>query len=55
VEAAAATWTVKPGGATTGTAGKTVITDKTASQSVTCTSSVAKGYKFTPKQVIISP
>jgi len=31
--ATAATWTVKPGGATTGTAGKTV----------TCTSSVAKG------------
>src|SRR5215470_1767723 len=41
--ATAATWTVKPGGATTGTAGKTVITDKTANQSVTCTSSVAKG------------
>lgn len=41
--ATAATWTVKPGGATTGTAGKTVITDKTAGQSVTCTSSVAKG------------
>jgi hypothetical protein len=41
--ATAATWTVKPGGATTGTAGKTVITDKTAAQSVTCTSSTAKG------------
>ena len=41
--ATAATWTVKPGGATTGTAGKTVITDTTAKQSVTCTSSVAKG------------
>ena len=41
--ATAATWTVKPGGATTGTAGKTVITDKTAGQSVTCTSSIAKG------------
>jgi hypothetical protein len=41
--ATAATWTVKPGGATIGTAGKTVITDKTAGQSVTCTSSVAKG------------
>lgn len=41
--ATAATWTVKPGGATTGSAGKTVITDTTAKQSVTCTSSVAKG------------
>ena len=41
--ATAATWTVKPGGATTGTAGKTVITDKTAGQSITCTSSIAKG------------
>lgn len=41
--ATAATWTVKPGGATTGTAGKTVITDKTKGLSVTCTSSVTKG------------
>lgn len=41
--ATAGTWSVKPGGATTGTAGKTVITDTTAGQSVTCTSSVAKG------------
>ena len=40
---AATTWTVKPGGAVTGTAGKTVVTDKTAGASVTCTSSVAKG------------
>ena len=41
--ATAATWTVRPGGATTGTAGKTVVTDTTAGQSVTCTSSTAKG------------
>jgi hypothetical protein len=40
---AATTWTVKPGGAVTGTAGKTVVTDKTKGLSVTCTSSVAKG------------
>ena len=40
---AAATWTVKPGGAVTGTAGKTVVTDATIGLSVTCTSSVAKG------------
>jgi hypothetical protein len=40
---AAATWTVKPGGAVTGTAGTTVVTDSTAGQSVNCTSSVAKG------------
>ena len=40
---AATTWTVKPGGAVTGTAGKTVVTDQTAGASVTCTSSVAKG------------
>jgi hypothetical protein len=40
---AATTWTVKPGGAVTGTAGKTVVTDATAGQSITCTSSVAKG------------
>jgi hypothetical protein len=40
---AAPTWTVKPGGAVTGTAGKTVVTDKTKGLSVTCTSSVAKG------------
>ena len=39
----AATWTVKPGGATTGTAGTTVVTDTTAGQSVTCTSSTTKG------------
>ena len=41
--ALAATWTVKPGGAVTGTAGKTVVTDATKGLSVTCTSSVAKG------------
>src|SRR5690348_4556537 len=40
---AAATWTVKPGGAATGTAGTTVVSDTTAGQSVSCTSSVAKG------------
>ena len=40
---AAVTWTVKPGGAVTGTAGKTVVTDATKGLSVTCTSSVAKG------------
>jgi len=40
---AAVTWTVKPGGAATGTAGTTVVTDSTAGQSVSCTSSVAKG------------
>ena len=41
--ATAATWTVKPGGATTGTAGATTVTDVTAGQSVTCTSSNTKG------------
>jgi hypothetical protein len=40
---AATTWTVKPGGAVTATAGKTVVTDTTAGASVTCTSSVVKG------------
>jgi hypothetical protein len=40
---AATTWTVKPGGAIKGTAGKTVVTDSTKGLSVTCTSSVAKG------------
>lgn len=41
--ATAATWTVKPGGATTGKAGTTTVTDATANQSVTCTSSTTKG------------
>ena len=41
--ATAATWTVKPGGATTGKAGTTTVTDVTAGQSVTCTSSATKG------------
>ena len=41
--ATAATWTVKPGGATTGLAGTTTVTDVTANQSVTCTSSNTKG------------
>jgi hypothetical protein len=41
--ATAATWTAKPGGATTGKAGKTTVTDVTAGQSVTCTSSATKG------------
>jgi hypothetical protein len=41
--ATAATWTSKPGGATTGKAGKTIVTDVTAGQSVTCTSSNTKG------------
>ena len=40
---AAANWTVKPGGAVTGTAGKTVVTDATKGVPVTCTSSVIKG------------
>lgn len=40
---AVTTWTVKPGGAFTGTAGKTVVTDATKGLSVTCTSSAAKG------------
>src|SRR5690349_7231915 len=39
----APTWTVKPGGAVTGTAGQTVVTDATKGLSVTCTSSAAKG------------
>lgn len=41
--ATAATWTVKPGGATTGKAGTTIVTDSTAGHSVTCTSSSTKG------------
>ena len=41
--ATAATWTVKPGGATTGKAGTTTVKDVTASQSVTCASSATKG------------
>jgi hypothetical protein len=41
--ATAATWTVKPGGATTGKAGTTTVADVTAGQSVTCTSSATKG------------
>lgn len=40
---AATTWTVKPGGTIKGTAGTTVVTDKTKGLSVDCTSSVAKG------------
>jgi hypothetical protein len=40
--ATAATRTVKPGGATTGKAGTTTVTDAAAGQSVTCTSSTAK-------------
>jgi hypothetical protein len=41
--AAATTWTVKPGGTVTGTAGATTVTDTTAGLSVPCTSSVVKG------------
>ena len=41
--ATAATWTVKPGGATTGKAGTTTVKDVTANQSVTCASSATKG------------
>ena len=41
--ATAATWTVKPGGTTSGKAGTTVVTDTTAGQSVTCSSSTTKG------------
>jgi hypothetical protein len=41
--ATAATWTVKPGGATTGKAGTTTVADVTAGQSVNCTSSATKG------------
>jgi hypothetical protein len=40
---AATTWTVKPGGAVTGTAGTTTVNDTTASQSITCTASALKG------------
>jgi hypothetical protein len=40
---AASTWTVKPGGAVTAKAGTTTINDTTAGQSLTCTSSTAKG------------
>ena len=40
---AATTWTVKPGGAVTATAGATTVNDTTAGVSVTCKSSVAKG------------
>src|SRR5262249_11284481 len=41
--ATAAAWSVKPGGAVTGAAGKTTVTDTTAGLSVPCTSSTAKG------------
>jgi hypothetical protein len=41
--ATAATWTVKPGGATAGKAGTTTVTDVTAGQSVNCTSSATRG------------
>jgi hypothetical protein len=41
--ATAATWSVKPGGAVTGAAGKTTVTDTTKGLSVPCTSSTAKG------------
>ena len=41
--ATAATWSVKPGGAVTGAAGKTTVTDTTKGLSVSCTSSTAKG------------
>jgi hypothetical protein len=41
--ATSATWTVKPGGATTGKAGTTTVTDVTIGQSVACTSSTATG------------
>jgi hypothetical protein len=40
---AATTWTVKPGGAVTATAGTTTVNDVTASLTVTCTSSAMKG------------
>lgn len=39
----ATTWTVKPGGTIAGAAGTTTVTDSTAGQSVTCTSSSAAG------------
>lgn len=35
----ATTWTITPGGAVTGTAGKTVVTDTTTNAQMTCTSS----------------
>jgi hypothetical protein len=38
-----ATWSVKPGGPTTGTAGTTKVTDKTSGLTVTCTSSTFTG------------
>ena len=40
---AATTWTVKPGGAVTATAGTTTVNDTTAGIAVSCTSSVLKG------------
>ena len=40
---AATTWTVKPGGAVTATAGATTVNDVTAGLAVSCTSSVMKG------------
>jgi hypothetical protein len=40
---AATTYTVHPGGKITGKAGKTVVTDATIKESVTCTGSTAKG------------
>jgi hypothetical protein len=39
----ATTWTVKPGGTIAAAAGTTTVTDSTAGQSVTCTSSSAAG------------
>jgi len=41
--AAAATWTVSPGGAITGKAGTTTLTDTTSSISLSCTSSKLAG------------
>ncbi len=41
---AATTWTVKPGGAITGKAGKTTLTDPTTGTTLTCASSNAKGW-----------
>jgi len=41
--AATATWTVAPGGATTGKAGTTTLTDTTSGVSVSCTSSKLTG------------
>jgi hypothetical protein len=43
VQAATITWTVSPGGAITGSAGTTTLTDKTAGLTVTCTSSSTTG------------